>query len=189
MLRLMQEMNGDWYPWSIVENGGSPASFVRAWRHVHDVFTAEGASNVTWVWTINRLDGMTDVQRDVAAAYPGDAYVDWVAMTGFDWGETMRGSRWSTADDVLDDSYTALLPFGKPIMVAELGTVRGAHDAGRWVRDALDVLPGRYGQVGAVVWFDRLYQAGQDFRLGGPALDALPGTSSYWQPLSLPAGS
>ncbi|MCP6769210.1 hypothetical protein NL529_30625, partial [Klebsiella pneumoniae] len=28
----------------------SPASYVRAWRHIHDVFIAAGATNVAWVW-------------------------------------------------------------------------------------------------------------------------------------------
>jgi cellulose synthase (UDP-forming) len=189
MLRLMQEMNGTWYPWSIVENGGSPAAFVRAWRHVHELFDSAGALNVTWVWTINRIDGLSDVQRDVTAAYPGDAYVDWVAMTGFDWGETLHRSRWRSPVEVLDASYAALVPFGKPVMVAELGTVRQKEAAGRWVREAVDVLMESYGEVGAVVWLDRRYGAEQDFRLGDPALDALDSGASYWRPLILPPGS
>lgn len=192
MLRPMQEMNGSWYPWSVVRNGGSPAAFVRAWRHLHDVFAGAGARNVTWVWTVNRVDGLPDAQRDVAAAYPGDAYVDWVAMTGFDWGDTKRASTWISADEVLAATYAALLPFDKPIMVAEIGTVRRGQTAGRWVSDAVAVLAQRYARVGAVVWFDRSYLPGQDFRLPAPALAALqtpPGGPSYWRRLSLPAAS
>jgi beta-mannanase len=191
MLRPMQEMNGSWYPWSIVANGGSPAAFVQAWRHVHDVFDAAGARNVTWVWTVNRIDGLPDAQRDVGTAYPGDAYVDWVAMTGFDWGHTQQHSSWRTPDEVLGDTYRALLPFGKPIMIAELGTVRRAEDAGRWVGDAVAALAARYPQVRAVIWFDRPYRRQQDFRLDPPALGALSSEegSSYWQRVNLPAGS
>ena len=50
-LRFAQEMNGDWYPWGAGTNGNTPAEFVRAWRHVHDIFTAAGATNVQWVWS------------------------------------------------------------------------------------------------------------------------------------------
>ena len=50
-LRFAQEMNGDWYPWGAGTNGNTPAEFVSAWRHVHDIFAAAGATNVQWVWS------------------------------------------------------------------------------------------------------------------------------------------
>ena len=31
-------------------NGNQPGEYVAAWRHVHDIFTAVGATNATWVW-------------------------------------------------------------------------------------------------------------------------------------------
>ncbi|MFI5027113.1 MAG: hypothetical protein ACHQCI_10250, partial [Solirubrobacterales bacterium] len=48
LLRFAHEMNGDWYPWS-----GDPAAYVAAWRHYVDVFRADGASNVRFVWSPN----------------------------------------------------------------------------------------------------------------------------------------
>ena len=45
-LRLDWEMNGNWFPWA-----GDPAGYVAMWRHIHDLFTAAGATNVAWVWT------------------------------------------------------------------------------------------------------------------------------------------
>ena len=50
-LRFAQEMNGNWYPWSEHANGNRPHEFVRAWRHIHDIFRAAGATNVEWVWS------------------------------------------------------------------------------------------------------------------------------------------
>ena len=49
-LRFAQEMNGNWYPWAEDANGNKPGEYARMWRHVHDIFTAEGATNVKWVW-------------------------------------------------------------------------------------------------------------------------------------------
>ena len=46
ILRPMAEFNGFWYPWS-----HDPHQFVRAWRHMWNVFRAVGADNVTWVWS------------------------------------------------------------------------------------------------------------------------------------------
>jgi hypothetical protein len=41
-LRLDWEMNGDWFPWSEKASGNSSGDYVKAWRHVHDLFAAEG---------------------------------------------------------------------------------------------------------------------------------------------------
>src|SRR5205823_10852101 len=52
-VRFAPEMNGDWRPWSERVNGNHPGDFVAAWRHLHDLFAAAGASNVRWVWSPN----------------------------------------------------------------------------------------------------------------------------------------
>ncbi|HET8958699.1 MAG TPA: glycosyl hydrolase, partial [Microcella sp.] len=51
MVRYGHEMNGDWYPWADGVNGNKPGDYVAAWRHVHTLVTAQGASNVRWVWS------------------------------------------------------------------------------------------------------------------------------------------
>ena len=47
-------MNGNWYSWGYRHT--SPAAFVAAWRHIVTIFRAIGASNVTWLWTVNIMD-------------------------------------------------------------------------------------------------------------------------------------
>src|ERR1700761_7706288 len=49
-LRFDWEMNGNWFPWADAINGNHAGEFAAAWRHVHDIFTAVGATNVTWLW-------------------------------------------------------------------------------------------------------------------------------------------
>lgn len=73
------EMNGNWYPWGVTQT--SAADFVAAWRHIHKLFTAAGASNVIWVWNPNVITALPQVQ--LQPYYPGDAYVDWVGITGY----------------------------------------------------------------------------------------------------------
>jgi hypothetical protein len=73
-LRLDHEMNGDWqFPWSEQLNGNYPGDYIRAWRHVHDIFTSVGATNTTWVWCPNVSDNST---LPLSEVYPGDSYVD-----------------------------------------------------------------------------------------------------------------
>ena len=73
------EMNGNWYPWG-TDQTSAPA-FVAAWRHIHNLFVQAGASNVIWVWNPNIINPVPQVQ--LQPYWPGDAYVDWVGITGY----------------------------------------------------------------------------------------------------------
>ena len=75
-------MNGWWRPWSEQANGNHPGEFVAAWRHVVDIFRAQGATNVTWVWCPN----IVGPKSQLTGLYPGDNYTDWVCMDGYNWG-------------------------------------------------------------------------------------------------------
>ena len=79
VLSFGHEMNGGWYPWGT--STVSPAAFVAAWRHIHDLFVQAGASNVIWMWNPNIINPVPQVQ--LRPYYPGDAYVDWVGITGY----------------------------------------------------------------------------------------------------------
>ena len=80
-LRFAQEMNGNWYPWSVGAYGNSSGEFVAAWRHVHDLVRAAGATNVLWVWSPVALAGTITAEQ-----YPGDDYVDIVGLSPFNGG-------------------------------------------------------------------------------------------------------
>jgi len=172
LLRFMHEMNGDWYPWSIRTNGNSPSSYRAAWQHVHDIFTAEGATNVTWVWTINTFAGMSKDNKHLPSYYPGNAYVDWVSMTGFNWGRSYSWNAWAPADYVFKKSYWALAKLRKPVMISEIATVEKGGSAAGWIRDALATIKG-YPAVKAIVWFDGRYDRQVNFQLRGDAATAL----------------
>lgn len=73
------EMNGHWYPWGTKDT--TPATFVKAWRHVHGLFQDVGATNVIWVWSPNVVNPVPAVK--LKPYWPGDAYVDWVGIVGY----------------------------------------------------------------------------------------------------------
>jgi len=189
LLRFMHEMNGNWYPWSTRTNGNSERSYVDAWRHVHNIFRAVGAANVSWVWTINTFPGLSGDNRRLDQFYPGDEYVDWVSMTGFNWGRSNPWNVWLSADRTFRSTYRALARLDKPIMISEVATVAKGGDAAAWIRDASRQLRTRYPRIKAVIWFDSLYPGGVDFRLTETSADAFArsfGSSPYWSaPLEL----
>lgn len=73
------EMNGNWYPWGTT--GTTPGQFVAAWRLIHALFTGVGATNVIWIWNPNDIFPVPQVP--LQQYWPGNAYVNWVGITGY----------------------------------------------------------------------------------------------------------
>ena len=168
MIRLMHEMNGNWYPWGGTTNGNSPAQFVAAWRHVHGLFAEEGATNVTWVWSINHESVPSTNANRFAAYYPGDAYVDWVAASGFNWGSASPYSTWRTFDQRYRKPLAYLKTLRKPVMLAELGTVEQGGSKATWITDAYAQIRTRHPEIKAVVYYNSLEKGPklvQDWRI------------------------
>jgi mannan endo-1,4-beta-mannosidase len=158
-LRFDHEMNGWWYVWSEQRNGNQPGDYVKAWRHVVDIFRKVGANNVSWVWCINITDSRS---TPITSMYPGDSYVDWLAMDGynkatdsasfFQFDQIFSAHPWSKKN-----TYGELVSLSpkKPIMVAETATSKTGGDAGQWIKNMFSVLQsGKYPNVKALVWFN-----------------------------------
>jgi len=157
-LRPNWEMNGDWFPWSEWTNGNSKGEYVAAWRRIHDIFTAVGASNVTWVWcpyadTEKRLK-----KNPLKPLYPGNAYVDWTCLDAYNWGRNpVNPKPWRSFSELFDPAYTELVKKvakRKPMMLGEFATSSfGGHKAA-WIRKMFAELPRKYPRVRALVYFD-----------------------------------
>jgi hypothetical protein len=159
-LRLNHEMNGNWYPWGTFPSDKPPNDnthddYVAAWRHVHGVLDAAGVTNAVWVWSPNIVD--LKYAGDFAADYPGDEWVDWVALDGYNWGDTSKES-WTSLRDVFGKSYAELTSLtSKPLMFAETASSEGpGGDKGCWVTQGFCDLPSAFPLVRAVVWFDAM---------------------------------
>ena len=168
MLRPMHEMNGNWYPWDGTVNGNTPEQFRAAWRHLHDLFAQEGATNVTWVWSVNHESVPRTKANAYAAYYPGDAYVDWTAVSGFNWGTAGLGSRWHTFSFWYDAPLAYLATLKKPICIAEFASVEQGGNKAAWLRDAYARIR-RDPRIEAVVYYDSVEKSAsssQDWRVG-----------------------
>lgn len=148
-IRFAHEMNGFWYPWCEQSNGNKPGDYVRAWRHVHDIFTQAGVHNVIWVWSPNvSYTGSTPLQE----LYPGDGYVDWIGLSGY-YG-TAGATGYVPFDGIFDATLAQLQQFtAKPIVVTETGATNAIGRKADWVRQAFQQLPGHPNIIG-VIWFE-----------------------------------
>jgi hypothetical protein len=151
------EMNGNWYSWGYRHT--SPAVFVAAWRHIVRVFRAIGATNVTWLWTVNIMDTQSGKIPAPGPWWPGSKYVTWVGIDG-----DYLKSPWTFAP-MFGPTIAKVREFTRdPILIAETGA---GSIAGQPAKIA-DLFAGihAYGLLG-FVWFNA--HGVQDWRLKGTA--------------------
>ena len=157
LLRFGQEMNGSWAPWQRGVDGTTGPRFVAAWRHMVRIFRSVGATNVSWVWCPYVDNGDLPFMN----FYPGNKWVDWLALDGFNWGAPIA---WQAFPKVFDRSYRQLASLSsKPIMIAETGSNEAGGDKAHWLHRTLRRQLPRLKRVRAVVWFDATDEA--DFRV------------------------
>jgi mannan endo-1,4-beta-mannosidase len=148
------EMNGFWFPWGTASVG--PGDFVRAWRRVHDLFGDAGATNVIWVWNPNVVNPVPEVA--LQPLYPGDAYVDWIGLSGY---YTLSGAR--TFRTLFGPTLAALRGFTrKPVLIAETGAMPGRGKR-RAVADLFAGVASSRNVLG-LIWFE--YDKEVDWRVG-----------------------
>jgi hypothetical protein len=173
-LRLMPEMNGNWYRGF----SGHPAAYISAWRRIHHLFDQAGATNVTWVWCPNISPDGWDVY------YPGDAYVDVIGVDGF----SNTNYRWQTFDMMLG-AFFRHYAGRKPLLVSETATNSGDGYPAAHIDSAATFINGmrsylknvagpRYGVI-AVCWFDTNTLDGYDWRV-----NQTPGARQAWLSLA-----
>ncbi len=134
-----------WYPWQ-----GDPEGYRAAFRHIVGVFREEGARNVQFFWS-----GMW-LHQWGPTYYPGDDVVDWVGTTVLNHGTdiTEDWAAWRTFDDLFEQQYLAAVPWGKPVMIVEMGTAEHGGDKAEWLRDAFGSLQTKYPLVRAALLFE-----------------------------------
>jgi beta-mannanase len=156
-LRFNWEMNGNWFPWSEGANGNAPGESVAAWRHVHDIFTEVGATNVTWVWCPN-VDPSKKLQ-DLGSLYPGDDYVDWTSLDGYNWGTNpARPDKWRTFNELFRSTYDEIVGSiapSKPMVIGEVGSTEYGGSKATWISEMLADLPTQYPMIHGLLWFEK----------------------------------
>ena len=167
-------MNGNWFPWNEGQNGNQSGDFVAAWRHVHDIFSSVGANNVTWVWCPN-VDP-EGVLHDLGSLYPGDKYVDWTGLDGYNWGTNPANpDRWRSFNELYESTYhrivDAIAPSSKPMLIGEMGSTEDGGSKADWIEEALTAIPTDYTQIHGLLWFDT-YDDGMDWPIETSASSA-----------------
>jgi beta-mannanase len=176
MVEFGTEVNGHWFPWSGIQNGGGitnkygnptfpdgPERFRDAYRHIIDLFRKEGVTNITWCFHVYPpLDvgkpGILDQPWNaIKNYYPGDNYIDWIGISVY--GSFDRGADWESFSGILDNAYPQLAAISskKPLAVFEFGVLEDPlqGNKSKWIQDALQSIEnGRYPRIKAISYWD-----------------------------------
>jgi mannan endo-1,4-beta-mannosidase len=157
------EMNANWYSWGY--GHVAPRTFVAAWRHIVTLFRAQGANDVTWLWTINADLPTTG---PIASWWPGARYVTWVGIDGYYYRPS------DTFSSVFGETIAQVRALtNKPLLLSETAVGPEAGQAAK--------IPGLFAgvrryQILGLVWFDIAQDDGpyhQDWRIeNSPAAEA-----------------
>ena len=187
MVRWAHEFNGNWYPWGIANNGADPSLYVRAYQHVHDLVEGVGADNVQWVWAYNNGSSPNEAYNDPAAAYPGDDYVDWVGIDGYNWGFGPSWDpgvdHWVSFEDTFAGAYATsrVVAPGKPVMLGEFASSADGGDKARWIADMNATLrAGTFPDLRLLTYFDVVKEEAWSPGSSPEATDAFIDWVSRW---------
>lgn len=152
---------------------GTAAEYKAAYRHLREVFAAEGVDNVVWTWVTSGYVGYGNGPK-VKSFYPGDAYVDWIGYDPYNFAGC-HDSGWETFDETVKGFYEWSAKNGlggKPLLLQEYGTTWGGQArTAQWYRDIDDVLRAR-PRIKALVRWDSDTSCTLRIDAGDGAVDA-----------------
>jgi beta-mannanase len=157
MLAPFHEMNGNWDSWDGTVGNNSAAKVIAAWRRVHGLFSS--ATNVSFAWDVNNDSVPDTAANSIESFYPGSAYVDVVAVDGFNFGNP-----WQTWAEAFSGVIPRLQAYGKPVYIFSVASAAGTLKP-QWITD-LGAGVAKYGLSG-FIWFNQNKE--QDWRVNSDA--------------------
>ena len=148
ILTPFHEMNGNWDIWDGTVGNNTPAKFITAWKHVHDIFLSAGAENVKFAIDYNSSSVPDISGNQFSDYYPGDSYVDYVGVDGFNFG-----SPWQSFQTIFGSAITKLATYNKPIYILSMSSNTSSQKAA-WITDALSIQMYKY-PIAGWVWFNQ----------------------------------
>ncbi|HNX28824.1 MAG TPA: glycosyl hydrolase [Syntrophomonadaceae bacterium] len=154
LFRLNNEMNGDWCKYSAYYTCKDPEIFKAMWRHIYNIFAAEGVDNVLWVWNPNDISFPDFKINHALAYYPGDQYVDIVGLTGYNTGNYYTGEKWREFEAIYEPLYqTYSSYFSHPFIITEFASNSVGGDKAAWVKNMFTEI-NQYPQIKAAIWWN-----------------------------------
>ena len=149
---------------------GTASDFTAAWRQFVSIFRSEAVGNVRFLWVMTEHSftlPATD-RRAAAKWYPGDPWVDGMAIDAYNWFTCRPGiiNSWTSLQSLIEPfrQFGSAHP-DKALWLAEWGSAEDPAVPGRkaqWIREAnaLFRLPA-YAQFEGIAYFNKTYSTPQ----------------------------
>lgn len=163
LIRFGHEMNLARYHWGggAQEFGPESAEKYRAmFRHVVEVFRAQRANTVRWVFCPNADSVPATTWNQIASYYPGNDIVDIVGLDGYNWGtaQTRAKNGWDSEWRSFESIFTVPLrelkqvASDKPAAVFETSSASEGGNKEEWILAAVD--SAKSLGLTALIWFE-----------------------------------
>ncbi|HEY8909782.1 MAG TPA: glycosyl hydrolase [Desulfosporosinus sp.] len=152
---LMHEVNGTWYGWSIGDSQvNTNESYKAAYRRVVKIFRNNGANNVMFLYNVNHAN--SGKGASFMDAYPGDDYVDYVAIDGYNWGTSRSWGNWEGFRQIFDDAYNALASGStRSVIITEVASTEIGGNKAAWITDMKKQIQAKvYSKLVAAIWLN-----------------------------------
>ena len=156
-VRFANEMNGDWDSWCAWYFGKDTELYNEAWKHLWEIFQEEGADNALFVWNPHDRSYPDFVWNNSHMYYPGDEYVDWVGLTGYNNGTSFSGDSWREFGDIYYPLYNEYMRYysEKPFMITEFSCNEDGGDKAKWINDGFNEFA-NMPNIKIAVWFNQV---------------------------------
>lgn len=133
-LRFAHEMNGNWYPWSASNISGE--KYIAMYRYIKDIFDRNQATNIKWIFSINWED--VPGENNFRDCYPGDGYVDFIGIDGYNWGNTQAWSKWMSFKEIFEKRYQEITSnLKKSVIISEFSSTSKGGNKAIWIKEAM----------------------------------------------------
>lgn len=170
------EVNGNWFPWNGSWNGGGSTAeygdafepdgaerFKDAYRHIINLFRKNHVDNATWFFHVNYDNAPNFAWNEMKKYYPGDEYIDWIAISVYGIQNPNDTENWKTFEQILDDAYVEFtsISASKPLSINEFGVCEAPALGNKadWINNALNVIKsGKYSRIKAISYWNEIWQ-------------------------------
>ena len=173
-IRFAHEPNGNWYPWSPAYSGSTdtPADYINMWIHVVTMARNMGldSNHIQFMWNVNTTDVGAYTAEEL---FPGNTYLNWVSIDGYNWGTSTSYGTWQTAEQVFGNMISRVKTLSTlPLAITEVGSVsytssgESVSAKAAWITDYFNnFIPGN--AIKMTCWFNIDQSGEKDWAIFG----------------------
>ena len=152
IVRMAHEPNVSVFPWGKGWFNNSAKRFRKAWKHVVDIFREEDVDNIKFLWSVAKQSckGCNPYKK----WFPGNSYVDYAGLTGFNWGG-YHGRKWVSMVKAYTQPMKKFKQFtSKPIIVAETASSHKNGNKAKWIKKGYVAVHERWPRIKGILYLD-----------------------------------